>query len=208
MATGTEKTYTDFNIILRVWKTWWKKRMLFLADRNALFTQTKKGDFSPFGNDIMHIIKNRKIDKSYQIYFALYQGLTSNEEEKNAYKEFSRDFFDLVVVDECHRGSASEAYAWREVLEYFSSATQIGMTATPKETKDISNMDYYGEPVYTYCLKQGMDVRFVEPDKVVRNTTSMDDGWRPTAGLIEKYGNEIKNRIYNLKDYDRNVAID
>ncbi len=208
MATGTGKTYTAFNIIWRLWKTGVKQRILFLADRNALLTQTKNGDFSPFGNDIMHIIKNRKIDKSYQIYFALYQGLTSNEEEKNAYKEFSRDFFDLVVVDECHRGSASEASAWREVLEYFSSATQIGMTATPKETKDISNMDYYGEPVYTYSLKQGIDDGFLAPYKVVRITTSIDDGWRPTAGLLDKYGNEIKDRIYNLKDYDRTLAID
>ncbi len=208
MATGTGKTYTAFNIIWRLWKTGVKQRILFLADRNALLTQTKNGDFSPFGNDIMHIIKNRKIDKSYQIYFALYQGLTSNEEEKNAYKEFSRDFFDLVVVDECHRGSASEASAWREVLEYFSSATQIGMTATPKETKDISNMDYYGEPVYTYSLKQGIDDGFLAPYKVVRITTSIDDGWRPTTGLLDKYGNEIKDRIYNLKDYDRTLAID
>lgn len=208
MATGTGKTYTAFNIIWRLWKTGVKKRILFLADRNALLNQTRTGDFSPFGNDIMHIIKNRKIDKSYQIYFALYQGLTSNDEEKNAYKEFSRDFFDLVVVDECHRGSASEASAWREVLEYFSSATQIGMTATPKETKDISNMDYYGEPVYTYSLKQGIDDGFLAPYKVVRITTSIDDGWRPTAGLLDKYGNEIKDRIYNLKDYDRTLAID
>lgn len=208
MATGTGKTYTAFNIIWRLWKTGIKKRILFLADRNALLTQTKNGDFSPFGNDIMHIIRNRKIDKSYQIYFALYQGLTSNEEEKNAYREFSRDFFDLIVVDECHRGSASEASAWREVLEYFEGATQIGMTATPKETKDISNMDYYGEPVYTYSLKQGILDGFLAPYKVVRITTNLDEGWRPSAGMLDKYGNEIKDRIYNLKDYDRNMVID
>ncbi|MDP2042874.1 EcoAI/FtnUII family type I restriction enzme subunit R [Algoriphagus sp.] len=208
MATGTGKTYTAFNLIWRLWKTGIKKRILFLADRNALLTQTKNGDFSPFGNDIMHIIKNRKIDKSYQIYFALYQGLTSNEEEKNAYREFSRDFFDLIVVDECHRGSASEASAWREVLEYFEGATQIGMTATPKETKDISNMDYYGEPVYTYSLKQGIMDGFLAPYKVVRITTNLDEGWRPTAGMLDKYGNEIKDRIYNLKDYDRKMVID
>jgi len=176
MATGTGKTYTAFNLIWRLWKTGIKKRILFLADRNALLTQTKNGDFSPFGNDIMHIIKNRKIDKSYQIYFALYQGLTSNAEEKNAYKEFSRDFFDLIVVDECHRGSASEASAWREILDYFQGATQIGMTATPKETKDISNMDYYGEPVYTYSLKQGIMDGFLAPYKVVRITTNLDEG--------------------------------
>ena len=208
MATGTGKTYTAFNLIWRLWKTGIKKRILFLADRNALLTQTKNGDFSPFGNDIMHIIKNRKIDKSYQIYFALYQGLTSNEEEKNAYKEFSKDFFDLIVVDECHRGSASEASAWREVLEYFEGATQIGMTATPKETKDISNMDYYGDPVYTYSLKQGIMDGFLAPYKVVRITTNLDEGWRPSAGMLDKFGNEIKDRIYNLKDYDRKMVMD
>ncbi|WP_165749855.1 EcoAI/FtnUII family type I restriction enzme subunit R [Cellulophaga sp. Z1A5H] len=208
MATGTGKTYTAFNIIWRLWKTGVKKRILFLADRNALLTQTKNGDFSPFGNDIMHIIKNRKIDKSYQIYFALYQGLTSTDEDKNAYKEFSPDFFDLIVIDECHRGSASEASAWRAVLDYFKGATQIGLTATPKETKDVSNMDYFGEPVYNYSLKQGIDDGFLAPYKVVRITTSVDEGWRPTAGLIDKYGNEVEDRIYNLKDYDRTLAID
>lgn len=208
MATGTGKTYTAFNLIWRLWKTGIKKRILFLADRNALLTQTKNGDFSPFGNDIMHIIKNRKIDKSYQIYFALYQGLTSNEEEKNAYKEFRRDFFDLIVVDECHRGSASEASAWREILDYFQGATQVGMTATPKETKDISNMDYYGEPVYTYSLKQGIMDGFLAPYKVVRITTNLDEGWRPAYGMLDKFGNEIKDRIYNLKDYDRKMVID
>ncbi|PWH86295.1 EcoAI/FtnUII family type I restriction enzme subunit R [Brumimicrobium oceani] len=208
MATGTGKTYTAFNIIWRLWKTGVKKRILFLADRNALLTQTKNGDFSPFGNDVMHIIKNRKIDKSYQIYFALYQGLTSTDEEKNAYKEFSKDFFDLIVIDECHRGSASEASAWREVLTYFDSATQIGLTATPKETKDVSNMEYFGEPVYTYSLKQGIDDGFLAPYKVVRITTNVDEGWRPTAGLVDKYGNEVEDRIYNLKDYDKTLAID
>ncbi|WP_282123614.1 EcoAI/FtnUII family type I restriction enzme subunit R [Algibacter mikhailovii] len=208
MATGTGKTYTAFNIIWRLWKTGIKKRILFLADRNALLTQTKNGDFSPFGNDIMHIIKNRKIDKSYQIYFALYQGLTSTDEEKNAYKEFSRDFFDLIVIDECHRGSASEASAWRDVLDYFSSATHIGLTATPKETKDVSNMEYFGKPVYTYSLKQGIDDGFLAPYKVVRITTNIDEGWRPTAGLVDKYGNEVEDRIYNLKDYDKTLAID
>ncbi len=208
MATGTGKTYTAFNLIWRLWKGGIKKRILFLADRNALLTQTKNGDFSPFGNDIMHIIKHRKIDKSYQIYFALYQGLTGTEESQNAYKEFSKDFFDLVVIDECHRGSASEASAWREVLDYFSSATHIGMTATPKETKDVSNMDYYGEPVYSYSLKQGIEDGFLAPYKVVRITTNVDEGWRPTAGLMDKYGNEVEDRIYNLKDYDKKLIID
>ena len=208
MATGTGKTYTAFNIIWRLWKGGLKKRILFLADRNVLLNQTKTGDFSPFGSDIMHIIKHRKIDKSYQIYFALYQGLTSNDEDKNAYKEFSRDFFDLVVIDECHRGSASEASAWREVLDYFSSATQIGLTATPKETKDVSNINYFGPPVYTYSLKQGIEDGFLAPYKVVRVTTTIDDGWRPTQGLMDKYGQSVVDRIYNLKDYDRNLAID
>ena len=208
MATGTGKTYTAFNIIWRLWKSQTKKRILFLADRNALLTQTKNGDFSPFGNDIMHIIKHRKIDKSYQIYFALYQGLTGTDDSKNAYKEFSKDFFDLVVIDECHRGSASEASAWRDVLEYFSSATQIGLTATPKETKDVSNMAYFGEPVYTYSLKQGIEDGFLAPYKVVRISMDIDEGWRPTVGLKDKYGNEVEDRIYNLKDYDRTLSID
>jgi type I restriction enzyme, R subunit len=208
MATGTGKTYTAFNIIWRLWKSQTKKRILFLADRNALLTQTKNGDFSPFGNDIMHIIKNRKIDKSYQIYFALYQGLTGTEESQNAYKEFSPDFFDLIVIDECHRGSASEASAWREILDYFSNATQIGLTATPKETKDVSNMAYFGEPIYTYSLKQGIEDGFLAPYKVVRINMDIDEGWRPTSGLRDKYGNTVEDRIYNLKDYDRNLVID
>jgi type I restriction enzyme R subunit len=208
MATGTGKTYTAFNIIWRLWKGRVKKRILFLADRNALLTQTKTGDFSPFGNDIMHIIKNRKIDKSYQIYFALYQGLTSNEDTKKAFRDFSEDFFDLIIIDECHRGSASEASAWREILDHFSSATQIGLTATPKETKDVSNISYFGEPVYTYSLKQGIADGFLAPYKVIRISTTVDEGWRPTKGLIDKYGHEIKDRIYNLKDYDRKLVID
>ncbi|MEQ1747358.1 MAG: DEAD/DEAH box helicase family protein [Saprospiraceae bacterium] len=208
MATGTGKTYTAFNIVWRLWKAGIKKRILFLADRNALLSQAKNGDFSPFGNDIMHIIKHRKIDKSYQIYFALYQGLTGNEDWKNVYNEFSPDFFDLVIIDECHRGSAAEASAWRDVLEYFKSATQIGLTATPKETKDVSNMEYFGESVYTYSLRQGIDDGFLAPYKVVRISLSVDEGWRPTAGLVDKYGYEVADRIYNLKDYDRNLVID
>lgn len=208
MATGTGKTYTAFNLIWRLWKGKIKKRILFLADRNALLSQTKNGDFSPFGNEIMHIIKNRKIGKSYEIYFALYQGLTGNEEWKNAYKQFTPNFFDLVVIDECHRGSASEASAWREVLEYFSSATQIGLTATPKETKDVSNMAYFGEPVYTYSLKQGIEDGFLAPYKVIRISTTVDEGWRPTAGLKDKYGYEVEDRVYNLRDYDRSLVID
>ncbi|MCF8458191.1 MAG: DEAD/DEAH box helicase family protein [Bacteroidales bacterium] len=208
MATGTGKTYTAFNIIWRLWKAGVKKRILFLADRNALLSQTKTGDFSPFGNEIMTIIKHRKIDKSYQIYFALYQGLTGNEDWQNAYKDFSPEFFDLIIIDECHRGSADEASAWREILEYFSAATQIGLTATPKETRDISNIAYFGEPVYTYSLKQGIEDGFLAPYKVVRITTTIDEGWRQTRGLHDKYGHEIEDRIYNLRDYDRKLAID
>jgi len=208
MATGCGKTYVAANIIWRLWKRGVKKRILYLADRNALLTQPKNDDFAIFGNDIMNIIKHRKVDKSYQIYFALYQGLTGEEEWKNAYKEFSRDFFDLIVVDECHRGSASEASAWREILDYFSSATQIGLTATPKETKDVSNIAYFGEPVYTYSLKQGIQDGFLAPYKVVRIALNIDEGWRPTAGLRDKYGYEVEDRIYNLKDYDRKLAID
>lgn len=208
MATGCGKTYVAANIIWRLWKKGVKKRILFLADRNALLTQPKNDDFAIFGNEIMNIIKNRKVDKSYQIYFALYQGLTGEEEWKNAYKEFSPDFFDLIVVDECHRGSASEASAWREILDYFTSATQIGLTATPKETKDVSNIAYFGEPVYIYSLKQGIQDGFLAPYKVIRISTDRDEGWRPTAGLRDKYGYEIEDRIYNLKDYDRNLVLD
>ena len=208
MATGTGKTYTAFNIIWRLWKNGTKKRILFLADRNALLTQTKNGDFSPFGNDIMHIIKHRKIDKSYQIYFALYQGLTGTDESKNAYREFSRDFFDLIVIDECHRGSAREASEWRNILDYFGNATQIGLTATPKETKDVSNMEYFGKPIYTYSLKQGIEDGFLAPYKVVRLSMNVDEGWRPVKGMRDKFGNEVEDRIYNLKDYDRTLAID
>ncbi|MDP2721819.1 MAG: DEAD/DEAH box helicase family protein, partial [Bacteroidales bacterium] len=208
MATGTGKTYVAYNIIWRLWKTGVKKRILFLADRNALLSQTKNGDFAPFGNDIMHLIKNRKIDKSYQIYFALYQGISGEEDWQDVYKEFSREFFDLIVIDECHRGSAREASAWHEILTYFESATQIGMTATPKETNDVSNMAYFGDPVYIYSLKQGILDGFLAPYKVVRITTSVDEGWRPTAGLRDKYGYEIEDRIFNLKDYDRTLVID
>lgn len=208
MATGTGKTFTAFNIIWRLWKGGSKKRILFLADRNALLTQTKTGDFSPFGNDIMHIIKHRKIDKSYQIYFALYQGLTGKEDFQKAYKEFTPDFFDLVIIDECHRGSAKEASAWRHILEYFKSATQIGMTATPKETKDVSNISYFGDPIYTYSLRQGIDDGFLAPYKVIRISSTVDEGWRPTAGLKDRYGHEVEDRIYNLRDYDRRLVID
>ena len=162
MATGTGKTYTAFQIIYRLWKAGCKKRILYLADRNNLITQTKKGDFKHF-KDKCHIIKHKKIDKSYEIYLALYQGLTNYDEETDAYKQFSKDFFDLIIVDECHRGSVDEDKAWHKILSYFSSATQIGMTATPKETKSLSNIEYFGEPIYTYSLKQGIDDGFLAP---------------------------------------------
>lgn len=208
MATGTGKTYTAFQIIWRLWKAKTIKRVLYLADRNILVDQTKTGDFRPFGSDIMTKIQNREVDKSYQIYFALYQGLTGAEEEKNVFKQFSRDFFDLVVVDECHRGSAKEESAWREVLTYFDKAVHLGMTATPKETKETSNITYFGEPIYTYSLKQGIEDGFLAPYKVVRLSLNVDDGYRPEKGKVDKYGHEVEDRIYNTKDFDRTLVID
>ncbi|QZT38261.1 DEAD/DEAH box helicase family protein [Halosquirtibacter xylanolyticus] len=208
MATGTGKTYTAFQIAHRLKKANKVNRILFLADRNILLSQTKNGDFSSFDDSIMHIIKNKQIDKSYEIYFALYQGLVGNEDQEDAYLNFSPSFFDLVIIDECHRGSASEASAWRVILDYFSSAIHIGLTATPKETIDVSNMSYFGEPVYTYSLKQGIEDGFLAPYKVVRIDTNIDNGWRPTQGMVDKYDNQITDRIYNLKDYDRSLIID
>ncbi|NPE31951.1 DEAD/DEAH box helicase family protein, partial [Methanococcoides sp. SA1] len=208
MATGTGKTYTAFQIIWRLWKSKTKKRILFLADRNILVDQAKTNDFKPFGS-AMTKIKNRQVDTSYEIYLSLYQAVTGNEEERNIYKQFSRDFFDLVVVDECHRGSADENSAWREILEYFDSATQIGMTATPKETKAISNIHYFGEPIYTYSLKQGIEDGFLAPYKVIRIDIDKDvQGWRPEKGKLDKYGIPIEDRIYNVKDFDRKLVLD
>ena len=207
MATGTGKTFTAFQIIWRLWKSRQKKRILFLADRNILIDQTMTNDFKPFGS-VMTKIRNRKVDPSYEIYLALYQGISGNEEFKNIYREFSPDFFDLIVVDECHRGSAAEDSAWREILDYFSRATQIGMTATPKETKFISNISYFGDPVYTYSLKQGIDDGFLAPFKVVRLDLDKDAGWRPTAGMTDKYHNEVPDRIYNQKDFDREMVLE
>ena len=173
MATGTGKTYTAFQIIYRLWKSKIKKRILYLADRNNLITQTKKGDFKHF-KDKCHIIKQKKIDTSYEIYLALYQGLTNYDDEADAYKNFSPNFFDLIIVDECHRGSVDADKAWHKILQYFSSATQIGMTATPKETKNLSNIEYFGEPIYTYSLKQGIDDGFLAPYKVLRVGMNVD----------------------------------
>jgi type I restriction enzyme R subunit len=208
MATGTGKTYTAFQIIWRLWKSGAKKRILFLVDRNILADQTKTNDFKPFGA-AMTKIANRTVDKAYEIYLCLYQAVTGTEEEKNIYKQFSPNFFDLVVVDECHRGSADSDAAWRQVLEYFSSATQIGLTATPKETKDVSNIEYFGEPIYTYSLKQGIADGFLAPYKVVRIGLDKDIlGWRPELGQVDKYGNLIEDREYNLSDYDRNLILE
>ena len=208
MATGTGKTYTAFQIIYRLWKNGRKKRILFLADRNVLIDQTKRGDFKYF-KDRMTIIKKKKIDKAYEIYLALYQGLTNYNEDKDAYRQFSRDFFDLVVVDECHRGSADADSAWREILEYFSGATQIGLTATPRETKEISNIQYFGEPIYTYSLKQGIEDGFLAPYKVIRVGINVDlEGWRPVNGKTDKLGKPVDDRVYNIKDYDRTLVID
>ncbi|MBP1909681.1 EcoAI/FtnUII family type I restriction enzme subunit R [Methanolobus bombayensis] len=208
MATGTGKTYTAFQIIWRLWKSRAKKRILFLADRNILVDQAKTNDFKPF-EKAMTKIEKRQVDKSYEIYLSLYQAVTGSEEEKNIYKQFSRDFFDLVVVDECHRGSADENSAWREILEYFDSATQIGMTATPKETKTVSNIEYFGEPIYTYSLKQGIEDGFLAPYKVIRIDLDKDlQGWRPERGQLDRYGREIEDRIYNQKDFDRGVVLE
>jgi type I restriction enzyme, R subunit len=208
MATGTGKTYTAFQIIWRLWKSGLKKRILFLVDRNILADQTKTNDFKPFGN-AMTKITNRTVDKSYEIYLSLYQAVTGSEEEKNIYKQFSPDFFDLVIVDECHRGSADEDAAWRQVLEYFSSATQIGLTATPKETKTVSNIEYFGEPIYTYSLRQGISDGFLAPYKVIRIGLDKDIlGWRPSLGQVDKYGQLIEDREYNLSDYDKNLILE
>jgi type I restriction enzyme, R subunit len=208
MATGTGKTYTAFQIIWRLWKSGNKKRILFLADRNILVDQTKNNDFKPFGAAMTKISK-RQIDKSYEIYLSLYQAVTGSEEEKNIYKQFSRDFFDLIVIDECHRGSASEDSAWRDILEYFSSATQVGLTATPKETKDISSSNYFGDPIYTYSLKQGIEDGFLAPYKVIKLDIDRDfHGWRPAVGQVDKLGNIIEDRIYNLSDMDRTLVLE
>lgn len=208
MATGTGKTYTAFQIIWRLWKAKKKKRILFLADRNILVDQTRINDFQPFGQ-AMTKITGRTVDPAYEIHLALYQALTGPEESQKAYKQVDPDFFDLIVIDECHRGSAAEDSAWREILEYFSGATQIGLTATPKETDEVSNITYFGEPVYMYSLKEGIEDGFLAPYKVIRVDIDVDlQGWRPKKGQVDKQGNAIEDRIYNQKDFDRTLVID
>ena len=235
MATGTGKTYTAFQIIWRLWKSKTRKRILFLADRNILIDQTMVNDFRPFKGAMAKLSPNAKgvervdaqgrvtvddvdlavskstkqVDKSYEIYLSLYQAVTGTEEERNIYKQFSPDFFDLIVVDECHRGSAAEDSAWREILNYFSSATQVGLTATPKETAEVSNSDYFGEPIYTYSLKQGIEDGFLAPYKVIRVDLDKDTfGWRPTAGMRDKHGNVIEDRIYTGADMNRQLVLE
>lgn len=230
MATGTGKTYTAFQIIWRLWKSGRKKRILYLVDRNVLADQTMVNDFRPFGSAMaklstsskvierddgtevalpIAVDKRRRIDTSYEVYLALYQAITGPEDRQKLYRELSPDFFDLVVVDECHRGSAAEDSAWRDILEYFSSATQIGMTATPKETKYISNIHYFGKPVYSYSLKQGIQDGFLAPYKVVKVHIDRDiEGYRPEPGKTDREGREVEDRIYNQKDFDRTLVID
>ena len=208
MATGTGKTYTAFQIIWRLWKAREKKRILFLADRNILVDQTRVNDFQPFGT-AMTKIEGRTVDPAFEIHLGLYQALTGPEEHQKAFKQVAPDFFDLIVIDECHRGSAAEDSAWREILEYFNSATQVGLTATPKETDEVSNSYYFGDPVYTYTLKQGIEDGFLAPYKVVRIDIDVDlQGWRPTKGQTDKHDELIEDRIYNQKDFDRSLVID
>ena len=235
MATGTGKTYTAFQIIWRLWKSGAKKRILFLADRNILIDQTMVNDFRPFKGAMAKLSPHAKgvervdaqgqvtvddvelavnkttkqVDKSYEIYLSLYQAVTGSDEADNIYKQFSPDFFDLVIVDECHRGSAAEDSAWRDILTYFGSATQIGLTATPKETEDVSNIDYFGEPLYTYSLKQGIEDGYLAPYKVIRIDLDKDTfGWRPTDAMRDKHGNLIEDRIYTGADMNRRLVLE
>ena len=208
MATGTGKTYAAFQIIWRLWKAGVKKRILFLVDRNILADQPIMNDFRHFG-DKMIKIQHRNVDKAYEVYLGMYQGLTGIEEEKNIFKQFSPDFFDLVIVDECHRGSAREDSVWREILAYYKNATQIGLTATPKETTDISTQMYFGDPVYTYSLKQGIEDGFLAPYKVIRVTLDRDaEGYRPISGQLDKYGHPLPDKIYNQSDFDRKIVLE
>jgi len=230
MATGTGKTYTAFQIIWRLWKAQRKKRILFLADRNVLIDQTMVNDFRPFGGVMaklsthaktierpdgstgdlaLAVDRKRRIDTAYEVYLGLYQAITGPEEQQKLFREFSPDFFDLIVVDECHRGSAAEDSAWREILEYFSSATQIGLTATPKETTYVSNIGYFGPPVFSYSLKQGIRDGFLAPYKVVKVHIDRDvEGYRPEQGQVDRVGEPVEDRIYNVKDFDRSLVIE
>jgi type I restriction enzyme R subunit len=230
MATGTGKTYTAFQIIWRLWKAGRKKRILYLADRNVLIDQTITNDFRPFGAAMAKlstksktierddgtaidlttaIDKKRRVDTAFEIYLGLYQAITGPTEQEKLFREFSPGFFDLIVIDECHRGSAAEDSAWREILEYFSSATQIGLTATPKETEYISNIEYFGTPVYSYSLKQGISDGFLAPYKVVKVHIDRDvEGYRPQKGQRDREGEEVEDRIYNTKDFDRVLVLD
>jgi type I restriction enzyme R subunit len=215
MATGAGKTYTVFNIIWRLWKTKVVKRVLFLADRNALVDQTIINDFRPFG-EVMTKLDRSLVDNetgqittSYQIYLGLYQAIIGNEERDNLYEKFDRDFFDLVVIDECHRGSAADDSNWRQVLDYFKEAIQVGLTATPKETKYVSNIDYFGEPIFEYSLKQGIEDGFLAPFRRIQVDLDKDlEGWTPEAGEYDDNGQLIEERDYNLLDYDRNITFD
>lgn len=208
MATGTGKTFTAFQIIWRLWRSKRAKRVLYLADRNILVDQTKVNDFKPFGA-AMTKVTNRTADPSFEIFLAIYQAITGPEEDQNIYKQFSPDFFDLIVVDECHRGSARDDAQWREVLEYFRDAVQIGLTATPKETTDTSNAAYFGEPVFSYSLKQGIEDGYLAPYKVVRIDIDKDlAGWRPEAGKTDKHGQVIDDRIYSQSDFDRGLVLE
>jgi len=207
MATGTGKTYTTFQIIWRLWKAKVVKRVLFLADRNILVDQTLTNDFKSFGS-VMTKIKNRKLDPAYEIYLGLYQAITGTDETDKIFKNVSRDFFDMIVIDECHRGSAADDSAWREILSYFSDAIQVGLTATPKETKYVSSTHYFGEPVYTYSLKQGIEDGFLAPYKVIRIDIDKDiHGWTPPIGMTDDLGKIIEDRAFNQADMDRVLVL-
>jgi type I restriction enzyme R subunit len=208
MATGTGKTYTAFQIVYKLFKSNAKRRILYLADRNILVDQTINGDFKPLLENI-NKIKNRNADKSREIQFALYQSLTGETDDKKVFKKYSRDYFDLIIVDECHRGSAKEDSAWREILDHFDSATKVGLTATPKETKEVSNIDYFGDPIFTYSLKQGIEDGFLAPYKVIRVGLDRDlEGYRPEKYKKDKYGELLEDRIYNKKDFDKNLVLE
>lgn len=207
MATGTGKTYTTFQIIWRLWKARFAKRILFLVDRNILADQTLVNDFKPFGS-VMTKIKNRKIDPSYEIHLGLYQALTGPDESDKIFKSVTPDFFDLIVIDECHRGSAADDSSWREILDYFKNAVQIGLTATPKETEYVSNLTYFNEPVYSYSLKQGIQDGFLAPYKVVKIDIDKDvNGWTPPEGMTDDLGAAIEQRTYNQSDMDRILVL-